>query len=372
MLLVACFKNDNNEIQVISVGVVSIENEENWSWFMQFVLTHLQQQPAFIISDRDKELLPAVKKLCHHIRHYYCFLHVLENFNKKFKSKLLRNLAWRLGRVASPQMFNAAVNSMDFVDKERNCVALRCREKKMADALQSSPQIWCVDVESVNSALKCIICLPIIECLMAIERYVDETFSKNTKSWSDWGSLTKSCSTRVENALNRYISSITALENSENTFVISYQGSPGDVPAEFAVVLLPPSCSCSFPVDMAAPCQHLLYAIHQKNKLLVQDTFFDHTWTTATFTRAYPNATPLNALLCVIEDDPVESDCKAPIIAKRRGRPRHRRQKYQPGTLSLDQGGGEEKSEQSVQAMPPARTQQCNVQNAIVGRVYIS
>ena len=31
--LVACFIDGNNEIQIIGVGIVSVENEDSWTWF---------------------------------------------------------------------------------------------------------------------------------------------------------------------------------------------------------------------------------------------------------------------------------------------------------------------------------------------------
>ena len=32
-LLVSCFLNGKNEIQIIGVGRLSVENEDNWIWF---------------------------------------------------------------------------------------------------------------------------------------------------------------------------------------------------------------------------------------------------------------------------------------------------------------------------------------------------
>nr|CCA26727.1 PREDICTED: hypothetical protein [Albugo laibachii Nc14] len=46
VLLVACFRNGNNEIQIIGVGLVSVENEDNWTWFLKFLLSQLQPTPA--------------------------------------------------------------------------------------------------------------------------------------------------------------------------------------------------------------------------------------------------------------------------------------------------------------------------------------
>ncbi len=59
---------------------------------------NLTTPPTFIISDRDKGLVPALAKVAPGIMHFYCFRHLMENFNRKFKSKALRNIAWKLSR----------------------------------------------------------------------------------------------------------------------------------------------------------------------------------------------------------------------------------------------------------------------------------
>jgi hypothetical protein len=41
MLLVVCFLNGNNELQIIGVAVVPIENEDNWTFFLKFLTDHL-------------------------------------------------------------------------------------------------------------------------------------------------------------------------------------------------------------------------------------------------------------------------------------------------------------------------------------------
>jgi MULE transposase domain len=45
MLLIACFLNGNNEIQIVSAAFVANENHENWSWFVQHLLAHLRICP---------------------------------------------------------------------------------------------------------------------------------------------------------------------------------------------------------------------------------------------------------------------------------------------------------------------------------------
>ena len=98
-LLISCFQNGNKELQIIGVAVVSIENEDNWTFFLQFISEHLESAPAFIISDRDQGLTPAVKSVFPAVYHYFCFRHLKENFNRVFKSKEFKDIAWLLAHA---------------------------------------------------------------------------------------------------------------------------------------------------------------------------------------------------------------------------------------------------------------------------------
>ena len=73
VLLVACFRNGSNEIQIIGVGLVSVENEDNWTWFLKFVLSHVQPTPAFVVSDRDKGLMKAMQTTTPGVPHFFVF-----------------------------------------------------------------------------------------------------------------------------------------------------------------------------------------------------------------------------------------------------------------------------------------------------------
>jgi hypothetical protein len=109
VLLVVCFRNGNNEIQIVGVGVVLAENEDNWTWFLEYVLSLLQPAPAFVISDREKGLIRAVMTTAPDVPHFYCFRHLMDNFNKKFKSKQLKNIAWVLARSRTKLVYKVGV-----------------------------------------------------------------------------------------------------------------------------------------------------------------------------------------------------------------------------------------------------------------------
>ena len=71
ILLVACFRNVNDEVKIIGVGIVSMENENNWSWFQKFILSHINPSALFVISDGDKGLIKAMRTTAPYIPQFF-------------------------------------------------------------------------------------------------------------------------------------------------------------------------------------------------------------------------------------------------------------------------------------------------------------
>jgi transposase-like protein len=106
ILLVACFKDGNNNTRIVGIAIVSGENKNNWTCFMSFLHEHLCKIPIFIILDREKGLINAVKTVFGpEMHHAYCFRHVKENFNARFKSKDLKGMAWKIAKETTNEEF---------------------------------------------------------------------------------------------------------------------------------------------------------------------------------------------------------------------------------------------------------------------------
>jgi len=59
----------------------------------------MSAQPAFVISDRDKGIIPAMENIAPGVPHFHCFQHLMKNFNRVFKSKELKNKSWLLAHT---------------------------------------------------------------------------------------------------------------------------------------------------------------------------------------------------------------------------------------------------------------------------------
>jgi len=120
VLLAATAVDANGSLFPVSYAVVSAENDDNWSWFIDNLHNVIQMHaptclaPRMLafISDRQKGLLEAVEKVFPGSPHGYCLRHLYENLHKLFKHKDLRSLLWEAARAVSAEAFNEAIEKM--------------------------------------------------------------------------------------------------------------------------------------------------------------------------------------------------------------------------------------------------------------------
>lgn len=137
------------------------------------------------------------------------------------------------------------------------------------------------NVESVNGALKKIRKLPILDCLMAIERYVGQKWASSTKTALKW-------ELRIMEKVLRVNSSIPVRQHSES-YVIIFEHVMREVPpTEFAVQLFQSriACACGYFTDMITPCIHSLACLRKAGLLSDAHRYFGTSWTTRVCTRA--------------------------------------------------------------------------------------
>jgi hypothetical protein len=340
VLLIACFRNGNKELQIVACGVVSIENEENWSWFLDLVLKNLAAPPAFIISDRDKGLVPALAKVAPEIIHFYCFRHLMENFNKKFKCKTLRNLAWKVARSRTKIEFQNSTEELKQMNKAALQWLMDIPVEKWSVLHSPLPRFGVYtsnNVESINAALKATRKLPILDLLIDIERYVGSKWSENVTKANEWDLYTKNAESRVEKAL-RHANDTIVTKNSSTTFLVQVKRIT-EVPLVFAVDLnqREEMCTCRYDKDMGAPCVHVLMCLKHMNKLNNMANLFHSLWKKETFQLAYKEEEQHHILPFVMKEVLMESTCAAPEISKKKGRPKKKRHESQQASVALSQ-----------------------------------
>lgn len=267
-LLLACFKDANNCIQILAIAIVSGENTDNWKCFLEFVKSNITKRPAFIISDREKGLAAAVCDVFDDVSHYFCFRHVMENFNARFKDKNLKKIAWRLARSLNDTEFDAAKQNLcsDKRGQEPwvwlNQIGLSkiCLGKSEVSRFGISTSN---NVESINSKLRKARNLPILELLIAIETAVTIDRAKRLEDAQRWQSaLTLYCQKKIE--YNMKQSEAYSLQKySDNLFCVSKGTGIWNVKIEGNLH----TCPCGFYAQYKYPCIHMCKVLLQEEKL---------------------------------------------------------------------------------------------------------
>ncbi|KAJ9539891.1 hypothetical protein OSB04_026397 [Centaurea solstitialis] len=88
IITTAMGRDANNQIFPLAWVVVSVENKENWKWFVNLLSEDLGMKEGFrptIISDQHKGILEAVKDIFPYAEHRQCTRHIYANFKKKFR-----------------------------------------------------------------------------------------------------------------------------------------------------------------------------------------------------------------------------------------------------------------------------------------------
>ena len=215
ILLVACFKNGNNNIRLIGIAVVEGESEDSWAWFLSILKEHIHA-PSFIISDRDKGLIKAVGNVFEGVEHFFCVRHMLDNFNKRFKDKPLYESAIRLLYAKTMNDFEREENYIESrnedalkylkeigYDKISLLFSSKCRYGTLtsnnAESFNARYVITNIRVRKIRK-------LPIIEMLLEIERIVKTDRFQDSEMALKWnGDLTKHGETLLTNRCNEFI-----------------------------------------------------------------------------------------------------------------------------------------------------------------------
>ena len=340
-LLVACLRNSNNEIQVVAVAWVSGETKENWSWFVKFLFQTTNQPPAFVISDRDKGLIPAMEKETSTTPHFFCVRHMLENFNAKFHSQPLRDLAWKLAKSLSQSSFTKRSSELELLNASALAWMTAVEKTKWSAAHSPCARFGTMtsnNVESINSVFLSARAKPLLDCLMHVEQYVGVKWVECVNKASSWKYLTAYAQKKfVRERLTAGADKIEIIPSCSSSFVAKV-AKDGELPVEYAVDLddRASPCSCGYFAYMRAPCAHVIAALRSINRLSKLESFFDASWTTESYKRAYDPSLKMKPY--VIKDDLLrKEDHVPPPVPKKRGRPKKstKRIESQPATKDL-------------------------------------
>jgi len=109
ILLLFVSRDALNNIIILCFACVPVENEDNWTWFIQNIrnaLPNYDFSSSAIICDRDKGAVPAVSSVLG-CAHYFCSWHIAENIRTRVSSSQeLRNLFFACSHSMSIEELN--------------------------------------------------------------------------------------------------------------------------------------------------------------------------------------------------------------------------------------------------------------------------
>ncbi|CAA7041904.1 unnamed protein product [Microthlaspi erraticum] len=286
-VLVAMGRDADNRIYPVAWGVVSVENFDNWQWFLRKLKIDLQLNDGdqyIIVSDRQKGLIKAVQVELPKTEHRMCVRHIYGNLKKKHPSKkhmkpYIWNLAWSYNE---PEFLENLDRLFNYDSGVYN------------DVMKQNPRSWCrafykkgnycEDVEnnsteSFNKTIKQARGKAFVPMLETIRRLAMARIAKRSaKSHGHNGICTP------------YVAKFLEKEHEEASKCIVTAATNGYYEAKldgcpYRVNLDRRTCSCHKFEICGIPCKHAYGVIMVKVK--VPEDYVCHWFRTATWKRNY-------------------------------------------------------------------------------------
>lgn len=246
----------------LAFGVVDVENEDTWMWFLTQIYKALEKntdnipQLAFL-SDGTKSISVAVKVKFQNSCHAICVSHLSESLGKELKNSRLIHLVWKAAEATTFVAFKEKMTEIEEISSE----AAKWFE-------QFPPSSWALvyfqgkryghfssNIDEFNKWILESRELPIIQVIGRIHNKLITIFQERCSKTDSWSSiLVPSAQKRMEEALFR-ASTYQVLRSDEVEFeVLSLDRS--DI-----VNIGSRSCSCCDWQVYGIPCSHAVAAL---------------------------------------------------------------------------------------------------------------
>lgn len=183
-LFLAVGHDANGQESIIAAMVGGTESASSWGRFLRFFVRAIGT-PTVTVSDRDKGLAAAAKKVLPDVAHTNCALHLARNLKFGTKQFVLTNLA----RAVSKEVFRDLV--CEYKKDESTASHIAKLEKSgiskstYVSAFVPAPRFGVVTgnpAEVMNAALKDARNGPVLQCILNLHKYVQETRVKRLEA----------------------------------------------------------------------------------------------------------------------------------------------------------------------------------------------
>ncbi|GJW95120.1 hypothetical protein Tco_0174792 [Tanacetum coccineum] len=267
-LLSTVGRDGNNQIYPIAWAVFSVENKENWSWFIKCLIDDLGIDSGAgltIISDQHK-----------------CARHIYANFRKKFNGVVYRNLFWKAAKATYPAKFERIMSEMKSVSMDAHKHLMERKPESWSRAFFSTDKA-CDAVE--NGISECFNALivearrkPIINMLEDIRLMTMERMQKMREKHEKWNDGICPNIRKKFEIIKDLHRNWKVVPSGESKFEVrnGYDG--------FRVDERMMTCSCRAWQLSGIPCQHgcaAIYFLHKDPEDYISDWYGKHMFVSA-------------------------------------------------------------------------------------------
>ncbi|KAK9047963.1 hypothetical protein SSX86_033075 [Deinandra increscens subsp. villosa] len=120
-ILTAVGLDPNNGIYPVAYAIVEAETMLSWSWFLECLGDDLDlgtNSNFTFISDRQKGIIPALKKVFPCAEHRFCLRHILENMKQQYRGKIYKDALWKLATHTTVEHFQKEMDALKEINSE--------------------------------------------------------------------------------------------------------------------------------------------------------------------------------------------------------------------------------------------------------------
>ncbi|XP_022041949.1 uncharacterized protein LOC110944602 [Helianthus annuus] len=120
-VLVAVGLDSNNGLYPLAYAIAEAENKNSWTWFLECLKDDLalQNNSWFtFISDRQKDLIPALEKVFPAAEHRFCLRKIHQNMKLKWRGKGFKDCLWSCATARTVPEFREKIEELKKFNEE--------------------------------------------------------------------------------------------------------------------------------------------------------------------------------------------------------------------------------------------------------------
>lgn len=270
----------------IAFGVVDIENDDSWMWFLselhKALEISIENIPNFtFISDGQKGILDAVKRKFPNSSHVFCMRYLSDRIGKEFKNSRLIQLLWKAAYSTTMIGFREKMAEIEEVSPEAAKWIQQIPPSRWALVYFEGTRYGHLssNIEEFNKWILEARELPIIQVIERIHTKLSRAFKERILNCSSWSTiLVPSAEKRMREAISR-ASTYQVLRSDEVEFEV-LSADRSDI-----VNIGTHCCSCRDWQLHGIPCSHAVAALLSCKKDLYE--FTEKCFTVASYRVTY-------------------------------------------------------------------------------------